>query len=83
MEFDTVVILGADKMDVNNLYVAMTRACKKLILVSESDVLMPWQNGTSLLRYKKITKETKKLKALKWILISELEKYRYLLDERI
>lgn len=63
LEFDTVVILGADKMDVNNLYVAMTRACKKLILVSESDVLMPWQNGTSLLRHKKITKETKKIES--------------------
>ena len=40
LEFDTVAIIDAHKFSCpNNLYVALTRCCKKLIVFSEKDVL--------------------------------------------
>lgn len=43
LEFDTVVILCPQKMNSNNLYVAMTRASKRLIFVTDVHVLKPWE----------------------------------------
>jgi len=43
LEFDTVAILDAHKFDCpKNLYVALTRCCKKLIIFSSQDVLSPY-----------------------------------------
>ncbi|MCI5544323.1 MAG: AAA family ATPase [Azospirillum sp.] len=43
LEFDTVVVLYPHKMNSNNLYVAMTRASKRLILVTDVNELKPWK----------------------------------------
>jgi len=43
LEFDTVAILDAHKFDCpKHLYVAMTRACKKLIIYTENTTLSPY-----------------------------------------
>ena len=43
LEFDTVVILDADKFtDPKNFYVAITRCCKKLIIFSSEKILSPY-----------------------------------------
>lgn len=43
LEFDTVVILDADKFtDPKNFYVAITRCCKKLIIFSSKKILSPY-----------------------------------------
>lgn len=45
LEFDTVVVLNAHLFkDPKNLYVALTRATKKLIVVSDNIVLNPYKN---------------------------------------
>jgi hypothetical protein len=41
LEADVAVILNADTMDARNLYVAMTRGCKKLVICSRSQILAP------------------------------------------
>jgi len=42
LEFDTVVILDADKFDCpKHLYVALTRCCKNLVIFSGNDKLQP------------------------------------------
>lgn len=44
LEFDTVMVLNADKFDCpKNFYVALTRASKRLIVVTENDVLNPYK----------------------------------------
>lgn len=41
LEFDTVAIMDADKFEsAKHLYVALTRASKKLIIFTQSDVLI-------------------------------------------
>lgn len=48
LEFDNVLILNAHKFNCpKHLYVAMTRACKRLIIVSESEILRPYQLKSS------------------------------------
>lgn len=43
LEFDTVIVLNAHKFkDPRNFYVAITRACKKLIIFSENEILSPY-----------------------------------------
>lgn len=43
LEFDTVIVLNAHKFeDPRNFYVAITRACKKLIIFSENKILNPY-----------------------------------------
>ncbi len=45
LEFDTVAILDADKINSpKNLYVALTRCCKNLIIFSSQDTLSPYDN---------------------------------------
>jgi superfamily I DNA/RNA helicase len=45
LEFDTVIILNAHQFDCpKHLYVALTRACKKLVIFSNNKVLRP--NGS-------------------------------------
>lgn len=45
LEFDTVVVLDAHKFtDPRNLYVALTRASKRLIVFSENSILTPYNN---------------------------------------
>jgi DNA helicase-2/ATP-dependent DNA helicase PcrA len=39
LEFDHAIILDADKLDMNNLYVAMTRGAKSLTILSQSPVI--------------------------------------------
>ena len=40
LEFDTVVVLDAHKFeDLKHFYVAITRACKKLVIFSETETL--------------------------------------------
>jgi DNA helicase-2/ATP-dependent DNA helicase PcrA len=42
LEFDTVVLLNAHKFsDVKNLYVALTRATKNLVVFTENEILNP------------------------------------------
>jgi DNA helicase-2/ATP-dependent DNA helicase PcrA len=41
LEADVAVILNADNMDARNLYVAMTRGAKKLVVCSSSSILWP------------------------------------------
>lgn len=41
LEYDTCVVLDADSMSVRNLYVALTRARQKLVVISERPVLSP------------------------------------------
>lgn len=42
LEFDTVVVLNAHRFtDKKHLYVALTRCCKKLLIISNSNVLNP------------------------------------------
>ncbi len=41
LEADVAVILNADKLDARNLYVAMTRGCRRLIICSQSSILKP------------------------------------------
>jgi hypothetical protein len=41
LEADVAVVLNADKLDVRNLYVAMTRGCRRLIICSKSPILDP------------------------------------------
>ena len=41
LEAEVCVILNADELDANNLYVAMTRGSKKLVICSENQVLNP------------------------------------------
>ncbi|UDQ98885.1 UvrD-helicase domain-containing protein [Lentisphaerota bacterium WC36G] len=44
LEFDTVVILNAEKFDCpKHLYVALTRCCKKLIIFTENMTLSPYK----------------------------------------
>jgi len=44
LEFDTVILLGAHKFkDPKNLYVALTRASRKLIIITENFVLSPYK----------------------------------------
>jgi len=43
LEAEVAVILDADEMDARNLYVAMTRGAKKLVVCSRSPVLAPSQ----------------------------------------
>lgn len=43
LEFDTVVILNAHRFtDVKNLYVALTRASKNLVVFTENEILYPY-----------------------------------------
>jgi len=45
LEFDTVIVLNAHKFeDPKHFYVAISRACKKLIIISEREVLNPYSN---------------------------------------
>ncbi|MFT4740404.1 MAG: hypothetical protein ACI9L9_001186 [Marivirga sp.] len=47
LEFDTVAILDANKFDCpKHLYVAMTRACKKLVIFTENTTLSPYTDAT-------------------------------------
>lgn len=41
LEADVAVILNADTLDSRNLYVAMTRGCRKLVICSHSNILNP------------------------------------------
>ena len=41
LEFDNCMVIGADKLDRNNLYVALTRASRTLIIVSHEPLLQP------------------------------------------
>ena len=41
LEAEVAVILGADALDSNNLYVAMTRGSKRLVVCSRNPVLLP------------------------------------------
>ena len=41
LEFDNCMIIGADRLDVNNLYVALTRASRTLTVVSNEPRLKP------------------------------------------
>lgn len=41
LEADVAVILNADTLDAKNLYVAMTRGCRKLVICSASPILNP------------------------------------------
>lgn len=41
LEFDHVIVVGADEMDPENLYVALTRARKSVTVLSKSTVLTP------------------------------------------
>ena len=44
LEFDNVVVLNADLFkDPRHLYVALTRCCKRLVVISKSDVLHPYE----------------------------------------
>ncbi len=44
LEFDTVVILNAEKFDCpKHLYVALTRCCKKLVIFTENMTLSPYK----------------------------------------
>ena len=44
LEFDVVVVLDAQKYDCpKHLYVALTRCCKRLIVVSNNPVLSPYK----------------------------------------
>lgn len=48
LEFDTVIILDAhDFKDSKDLYVAMTRACKNLIIFSQKTILEPYKKRKS------------------------------------
>ena len=40
LEFDHAIILDADLFDSKNLYVALTRACKTITIISKSDTLL-------------------------------------------
>ena len=43
LEFDTVVVLNAHRFtDKRHLYVALTRCCKQLIVISNSNILNPF-----------------------------------------
>ncbi len=43
LEFDTVVVLNAHRFtDKRHLYVALTRCCKQLIIISNSNILNPY-----------------------------------------
>jgi len=45
LEFDTVIVLNAHKFDdPKHFYVAISRACKKLIIISENPVIYPYQD---------------------------------------
>ena len=45
LEFDAVIIVDAHKFRCpKNLYVAMTRATKKLIIFSKENILRPYQD---------------------------------------
>lgn len=40
LEFNTVIVLHADRFpDANNFYVAISRACKRLVLVTDNNVI--------------------------------------------
>lgn len=41
LEADVAVVLNADSLDAKNLYVAMTRGCRKLVICSKSEILRP------------------------------------------
>jgi DNA helicase-2/ATP-dependent DNA helicase PcrA len=41
LEADVAVVLNAEKLDAKNLYVAMTRGCRKLVICSSSSILNP------------------------------------------
>lgn len=41
LEADVAIVLNADTLDSRNLYVAMTRGCRKLIICSRSNILNP------------------------------------------
>jgi DNA helicase-2/ATP-dependent DNA helicase PcrA len=41
LEFDHAIVLDADEMNANNLYVALTRGSKTLTIVSKSRILTP------------------------------------------
>jgi len=41
LEADVAVVLNADSLDAKNLYVAMTRGCRKLVICSKSKILRP------------------------------------------
>jgi len=44
LEFDTVIVLDAHLFkDAKNLYVALTRACKKLIIITQKPILNPYK----------------------------------------
>jgi len=44
LEFDHAVVLDADEMNANNLYVALTRGVKTLTVVSKSRIITPKTN---------------------------------------
>jgi DNA helicase IV len=41
LEADVTVILNASDLDARNLYVAMTRGCRRLVICSRSHILSP------------------------------------------
>lgn len=41
LEADVAIVLNADSLDARNLYVAMTRGCRKLVICSKSQILNP------------------------------------------
>lgn len=45
LEADVAVILQPEQMDACNLYVALTRGAKRILVCSESCVLRPWRPG--------------------------------------
>jgi len=44
LEFDHAVVLDADEMNANNLYVALTRGAKTLTVVSKRRIITPKTN---------------------------------------
>ena len=45
LEFDSVIVLNAHKFNnPKHLYVALTRACKRLTIISENPILHPYSN---------------------------------------
>jgi DNA helicase-2/ATP-dependent DNA helicase PcrA len=49
LEFDHALVLDADSMDAQNLYVAMTRGSRSLTVLSKRPVLCPKEHRKSIM----------------------------------
>lgn len=78
LEFDNVIILDAEGLDKNNLYVAMTRSSKKLYIISSKETLPSTQKKEKKNNENNLSLSQNITKKIHIILYGFFYKYKYI-----